>query len=60
MKDKYQWTDADICIKCEALMPILKGNGLRYILCKDCIKKLWDNLKHWKRNGLYAEKRGIK
>ena len=53
-KDKYRWTDADICLKCTTLTPLPKGNGLRYVLCNPCVKKLKEDLKNWKKNGLYA------
>ena len=54
--DKYRWYNADICFKCDTLQVTPEGNGLRYVVCHECFKKLKDRMKHWNKYGLYATK----
>lgn len=52
--DKYNWTDADICIKCETVTGTPKGNGLRMVVCKKCKEEFDKKLEHWREHGLYC------
>lgn len=53
-KDKYRWEDANICMRCESLELLSKGNRLKYFVCGECVKELKQRLKDYKKYGLYA------
>ena len=52
--DKYNIKDANICLRCDDVIVMSKGNGRRWCICDECAEKLTQIRKHWEKYGLFV------